>query len=353
MLPSIFEEITKRHIEEYNNNPNRLREDAENESAIVDDYKGRVILELLQNADDAQINFESNSTIVGDAFIEFELTGKSLIVRNGGYPVNSDGIESLACMRLSPKDKKVTIGNKGIGFKSVLEITDQPIIHSSPFHFMFSEEHAHKILKETNLLDKLGKNSYYPIFRFPVKLSTEQEKEGNGQWATEILLPLRDCKAFEASQKMLEKITPEMLIFLHGLKRIEYKISGKETVCFLSEKDSGKYKELTDGEVKISDKSGKPTRYYRWVKTEPVPDNIRKELPKGWRDITHGQVAIAIPLESEDNKNRTEGNKVRVFFPTGEFSPVKMIIHGNFRTDSSRERILPETYNNWIADFLY
>lgn len=350
MLPSIFEKITKRHIEEYNNNPNRLREDAENESAIVDDYKGRVILELLQNADDAQINFDSNSTIVGDAFIEFELTGKSLIVRNGGYPVNSDGIESLACMRLSPKDKKVTIGNKGIGFKSVLEITDQPIIHSSPFHFMFSEEHAHEILKETNLLDKLGKNSYYPIFRFPVKLSTEQEKEGNGQWATEILLPLRDCKAFEASQKMLEKITPEMLIFLHGLKRIEYKISGKETVCFLSEKDSGKYKELTDGEVKISDKSGKPTRYYRWVKMEPVPDNIRKELPKRWRDITHGQVAIAIPLESEDNKNRTEGNKVRVFFPTGEFSPVKMIIHGNFRTDSSRERILPETYNNWIAD---
>ncbi|CAG1769476.1 hypothetical protein BAC3_00315 [uncultured bacterium] len=129
---------------------------------------------------------------------------------------------------------------------------------------------------------------------------------------------------------MLEKITPEMLIFVHGLKRIEYKIPGKEPICFLSEKVSEKYKELTDGEVKISDKSGKPTSYYRWVKTEPVLDSIRKELPKGWRDITHGQVAIAIPLENEDNKNRTEGNKVRVFFPTGEFSPVKMIIHGNF-----------------------
>jgi len=350
MSSSIFEEITNRHLNEYKNNPNRLREDAENESAIVDDYKGRVILELLQNADDAQIDFGSSSTIVGDAFIEFELTEKSLIVRNGGYPITSDGIKSLACMRLSPKDKKVTIGNKGIGFKSVLEITDQPIIHSSPFHFTFSEEHARKILKENNLLDKLGKNSYYPIFRFPVGLPTEEKKEGHDQWATEILLPLRNHKAFETSQKMLEKITPEMLIFLHGLKRIEYKISGKELVCFLSEKDNGKYIELTDGEIKISDKSGKPARYYRWVQAEPVPDDIRKELSKGWRDITHGQVAIAIPLESEDNKNKSEGNKMRVFFPTGEFSPVKMIIHGNFRTDSSRERILPEPYNKWIAD---
>ncbi|CAG1769477.1 hypothetical protein BAC3_00316 [uncultured bacterium] len=178
MSSSIFEEITNRHIEKYKNIPNTLREDAGNESAIVDEYKGRIILELLQNADDAQINFDSSSTFVGDAFIEFELTEESLIVRNGGYPMTSDRIESLACMRCSPKDKKVTIGNKGIGFKSVLEITDQPIIHSSPFHFMFSEEHARKILDENNLLDKHEENIYYPIFRFPAELPTDLGKKG-------------------------------------------------------------------------------------------------------------------------------------------------------------------------------
>ena len=351
MSLSIFKEITKRRIEGYKIDPDSLIEHAKNESTIVGDYEGRVILELLQNADDAQFEPTPNSTIAGDAFIEFELTEESLIVRNGGYPITSYGVKSLAYMHLSPKDKRVMIGNKGIGFKSVLEITEQPEIHSPPFHFMFSKEHARKILVENNLLDKQDENSYCPIFRFPVEVPIEQKKDGNGQWATEIVLPLRDHKAYEKSQEMLEKITPEILIFLHGLKRIEYKILGKEPVCFLSEKDSGKSKELTDGELKISDEPGKFTRYYRWVKTVPVPNGIRKERPTDWQDITHGQVAIAVPLESEDNKNRTEGNKVRVFFPTGEFSPVKkMIIHGDFRTDSSRERIPPESYNKWIAD---
>ena len=72
-----------------------------------------------------------------------------------------------------------------------------------------------------------------PYLDFLLSCQPTWEKRGSGQWATEIILPLRDRKAFEASQEMLEKITPEMLIFVHGLKR-------KEPICFLSEKVSEK-----------------------------------------------------------------------------------------------------------------
>ena len=195
MQISIFNEIRRKRIKGYRNEPSRLREDAENESAIVDDYQGRAVLELLQNADDAQFNpdSDSNSQRIGDNFVEFELGKKLLIVRNGGYPISPDGVKSLSGTHISPKDKKVMIGNKGIGFKSVLEITNQPIIHSS-FHFRFSEKDTRKLLLEEDLLSILGKNGYCPILRLPFKLPFDQKRGGEGQWATEIKLPLKGAR---------------------------------------------------------------------------------------------------------------------------------------------------------------
>jgi len=349
-MKSIFEEILQKNIEVYCTDPSRLREDAENERAIVDDYQGRAILELLQNADDAQFSSpddQSNLKRIGDHFVEFELNEKCLIVRNSGYPITPEGVRSLAGMRISPKNKRVMIGNKGIGFKSVLELTDQPIINSAPFHFKFSEEDTSDQLKKENLLSILDETKYVPVLRLPFELSSGQKRKGNGIWATEILLPLRDQRAYEKSVDMLSRISPEVLIFLRGLRIISYKGDDDE-ICFSRDRENNIPGELIDGEVIISEQSETVSRYYRWVKTVLIPENIKEKLPRNWQDLTHGQVAIAVLLEYEGSIERSNENKIHVYFPTEEFSPVNILIHGNLRTDSSRKRILPEAYNQWV-----
>lgn len=350
MNEQIFKEIREKRIRGYLNEPDRLREDAGTEAEIVSDYQGRAVLELLQNADDAQFNPNSDSNFqrVGDSFVEFELSKELLIVRNGGYPISSDGVRSLAGTHISPKDKKVMIGNKGIGFKSVLEITKQPIIHSFPFHFRFSEEDTRNLLQKENLLSILEKVRYCPILRLPFDLLSDQKKVGNGQWATEIQLPLKGTRAYEKSVEMLERIGPEVLIFLYGLKIIRYKGIDKE-FCFSCDRESNIAGELKDGEIKISDQSGAFSLYYRWVKTEPIPDQYIEELPKNWQELRLGQVAIAVLLKEEGHEEKNVENRIRVFFPTNDFSPVNIIIHGNFRIDSSRNNILPESYNKWLS----
>jgi len=152
----------------------------------------------------------------------------------------------------------------------------------------------------------------------------------------------------EKTLEMLKRIGPEVLIFLHGLKIIRYKGIDKE-FCFSCDRESNITGELKDGEVIISDQSGAVSRYYRWVKTEPIPENIREELPKNWQDLTHGQVAMAVLLEEKGCEERNIENRIRVYFPTKEFSPINITIHGNFRTDSSRNEILPDSYNDWLS----
>lgn len=351
MQISIFNEIREKRIKGYRNEPNRLREDAEHESAIVDDYQGRAVLELLQNADDAQFSLDSNldAQRIGDCFVEFELNKELLIIRNGGYPISPEGVISLASTRISPKDKKIMIGNKGIGFKSVLELTNQPIIHSPPIHFEFSEEYTRKLLREENLLYILEKTRYLPVLRLPIELQSDQARGGSVQWATEIQLPLRDQKAYEKSVAMLDRIGPEVLIFLQGLKVIKYTGLDKE-VYFSCHRENNIPGELEDGEVIISEQSGEPLRYYRWSKPEPIPAETSKELPRNWQDLTHGQIAMAILLDEEGYGDKSSENKIRVYFPTEEFSPVRILIHGNFRTDSTRKRINhAESYNKWLS----
>ena len=133
------------------------------------------------------------------------------------------------------------------------------------------------------------------------------------------------------------------------MKVIRYKGIDKE-FCFSCDRESNIAGELKDGEIKISDQSGAVSRYYRWVKTEPIPENIKEELLLiNWSDITHGRVAVAVLLEEEGHEERNIENRIRVFFPTNDFSPVNIIIYGDVINDSSRNNIIPESYNKWLS----
>jgi Transposase len=90
------------------------------------DYHGRFLVELLQNANDQAIkagNRDSTVTLVG--------TSSFFAAANEGEPFDDPGLKSVTSLGLSPKDPKQLIGNKGIGFKSVYQISRNPEIYSA------------------------------------------------------------------------------------------------------------------------------------------------------------------------------------------------------------------------------
>ena len=95
-------------------------------------YHSRFLIELIQNAHDALFALDkSNST----QRVEVVLTNEenkygTLYVANDGQPFTSSNFKALSNLGQSDKDPQKSIGNKGIGFRSVLEISKVPQIYS-------------------------------------------------------------------------------------------------------------------------------------------------------------------------------------------------------------------------------
>src|SRR6266542_195542 len=93
------------------------------------EYHGRFVIELLQNAADAWRNDAPSGE---RSKVRLLLTeGPTLLVANQGEVLTAQTIiRSLGHIGASPKPHGEAIGHKGIGFKSVLEMTLSPEIYS-------------------------------------------------------------------------------------------------------------------------------------------------------------------------------------------------------------------------------
>ena len=98
---------------------------------VGNQYRGRFLFELLQNAHDALPAHPKNGNPARVAMIlEDEEAFGVLYVANDGAPFSKSNFLSLSQLAQSDKDPEKNIGNKGIGFRSVLEISAKPQIFS-------------------------------------------------------------------------------------------------------------------------------------------------------------------------------------------------------------------------------
>ena len=128
--------------------PATLIADYNKELDTTRDYEGREILELLQNAADQA----SEASVSGRVVIEIQSEG--LIVANTGAAFSVGGVASLQTAHLSPKRRrrKQYIGNKGLGFRSVLNWSHSPVILSGCLALAYQPETSHRVVAE--LCDK-------------------------------------------------------------------------------------------------------------------------------------------------------------------------------------------------------
>ncbi len=100
-------------------------------SKVSHEYEGRFLIELIQNAHDAH-PVESQGT--GRITVRLDLSEGDhgcVYVANGGSPFSHSNFQALCDLASSDKPIGQGIGNKGIGFKSVLQVTEWPEIYSA------------------------------------------------------------------------------------------------------------------------------------------------------------------------------------------------------------------------------
>lgn len=286
------------------------------------------IFELIQNAED-------NIYVKPSPYISFQLTRfdptytdgseGALIIENNEVGFNRNDVAAVCAAAQSPKRKKHEhIGEKGIGFKSVFRVTENPHIFSNGYHFCLPKSD-----EETGLGYIVPQWVDIP----PRELDLTK---------THIILPLNRAEfGYNKIEDMLQDIDPETILFLSKLQDIRIKTDTGTDLAILKN-DSAKPK------VEILIKGKKQGQSFSVVndfllckQTFHKPAHIRQERRE---DIEDREVSIAFQLD-EDSK---EFGKIYAYLPVKPID-FPFLINADFILTSSRQDIHQDSpWNHWL-----
>ncbi|MEI6883805.1 MAG: DUF3883 domain-containing protein [Bacteroidota bacterium] len=324
-----IEKLIDSNLKTYRDNSDRFIADYNRELELTKEYNGRQLLELLQNADDAGSE---------EVEIVWDKGAALLSMSNKGEAFSVGGIKSLMLANLSTKTKISYIGNKGLGFRSILNWAEHINIFTNGCKISFSEVIAKDIFEnELNLTENDKKrlreerNLSQYVVPFPtLGVPKVEEEQEDSPWTTRVEISC--AMEFENNiEKQLSEIREEILLFLNNIRKITIRNNGSESFQIESIK-----KELDGYEIVMI-----------------------KE--KSWRVFTKENV---LPLEFQDkSKNEQQSYNLKVafqddlsddykklfnFFPTQLSIMLPCIIHGTFELNSSRNHLNESKKNEYI-----
>lgn len=329
---------------------------------VTHEYDNRFLIELIQNAHDVlheNPDLDSKSRIA--IIIERDETPfGSLYVANDGAPFSPSNFTSLSRLGQSDKDPQKSIGHKGIGFRSVLEITSEPEIYSRTteessefdgFCFRFSPSVSN--LFEAPILELLRGNdvvvsplgsalplvewgaekkrsfrtlhgansaewlrqelSFLSPYLLPLPLGSSdqtsrlQSLQSEG-YSTVIRLPFKDEAASELASSLLANLNANTALFLSRLTELRLEDNSdwriiSRTVQTLNDVHGGKEVTLA---VKRQDELDGKMSFLLWedfiggINNPQDQDEIAKsvaDLGGRWPEVRSAMVSLAVRID--------------------------------------------------------
>jgi hypothetical protein len=320
LTPEGIEKLIDIYTKTYTDNPSIMLSGYGQENQTVADYNGRQILELMQNADDAQSDC---------IYIELDAKNKVLSIANNGTAFSLEGIESLMYTGLSSKNKVEFIGNKGLGFRSILNWVHQVSILTKEVSFRFSKNYSEQyfdkyiavkdVVKERIQKEIEAKKLAFgekPIaaLAFPEIIPEQLE-----DFVTKVIL---DCKEEMGTiEKQIATIKEETLLFLPHIKKIIVVKDGEKTL------ELNKTLDIAH-EIIIND-----TNWNCYRSTEQhYDDKVKFKYAIAWKDNWD-----------------VEGFFFN-YFPTDVTTALPCIIHATFDLTNNRKEINDNAQNTFILD---
>lgn len=192
------------------------------------EYEGRTVLELVQNGHDAL-----DTDVAGQIAVMLDVRSSpgTLYVANQGLPFTDTNFNAITELALSDKGAGEGIGNKGVGFRSVLQLTDWPEIYSKSapssntfdgYCFRFATpDDVRQLVHDSELADEVIKKVSPLALPVAADLGDPVLAEfARLGFVTVVRLPLRNEHAAEAARDQIEKIRSSEAPILLFLDRI-------------------------------------------------------------------------------------------------------------------------------------
>jgi len=333
----MLEEISKyfkQKTQQYKSNQHQLISDYKHELEVTKDYNGRQLLELLQNCDD------EGSDVVQ---IELDRENRTLKVSNNGSSFTLNGYLSLLYPNLSSKrSKRKYIGNKGLGFRSILNWSTKIDIYSGDTIVTFSEDVRRRYFsqlyskqEQISLIEQFElKKDLVPV---PFLSCPTIAPRKESKFVTEIKIQYR--REFENDIiKQARSITPFTLLFLRSIKSIKFVGFSNDIQDIISEKEN---LNTPQNSIAPSESIVFGDYHFHVFEKEEQLDSINQN------STTEEKEFYQIKLAFETGGKKVD-ESVYNFFPTKIKLKQPFVLHATFDLDASRNQIVDSRKNKII-----
>ena len=301
-------------------------------SEVVFTKSSSFILEMIQNAEDSGLGLNTEGEF------EININEKRVKIIHNGKPFDEKDVNALCRIGSSKKPEQGTLGYLGIGFKSVLKVTDCPEIYSNGFQFKFDRSY--------------WRDDYINTPWQVIPIWIEKPSEDIDPDKTTFIIPLREPSYNQIILKELEKVKTELFLFLRWLKRIKVVDEVAERSWVLE--NAG---ENEDG-IAILKQDGQEQKFKFFHRTiETIPDWVKQDrLTQLFRaNVTKRKIAIAFALNNNNDLAFSEdgamcGYVCSFVMLVEAKSGAKFPIHADFLVQPGRETVNYEAkWNHWLV----
>ena len=323
---------SNRTLEAYRHQPILVHEHANLEEDVVrGGYAHRQLLELVQNSADALAGVRTRGRIV------IRLTEAYLYCADNGKLINPDGVKALMFSNMSPKRGTSEIGRFGLGFKSVLGVTDVPEFLSRSGSFCFDRGKSRARIQQF-VPDAVR----YPVLRLPDPIDPCEHWDKDNilrelaEWATNVVrLPLKP-KASDDLGKQMRDFPSEFLLFVEHVNQLTLVDDRSKFERTLELID-------VDGDYLLAD-SNSTSQWKLFKDTYRLSEEAQADRRSLDDD---GEVPIwwAASLD-----RLSDPGQFWAFFPTKTASLVAGILNAPWKTNEDRQNLLPGPYNDELIE---
>ena len=339
--------VTDQIIDSYEADPNLIERDANEErSTSRGGYSNRQLVELVQNSADALQGVYGR--------IEIRVTEGYLYCADEGLPISTDGVRALMYSHLSPKADLNLIGQFGLGFKSVLAVTDAPQFFSRNGSFVFDRNRA-----ERRIRSRIPGEANCPVLRLPEAVDAISYSDSDSVlrelmlWANNVVrLPLKP-DAYSVLKLQFDEFREECLFFTPGVTRLtliddidrrtaDFSVTARSDELLLHSKRF--------------DDVARNSRWKLFSKKIRLSDEARENYTLELDPNDEISVSWAVPID-----RMNEPGDFWAYFPSTESCLVAGILNSRWKTNNDRQNLVDGAYNDelilafaeLIADNLY
>ncbi|MBX7452228.1 DEAD/DEAH box helicase family protein [Mycolicibacterium sp. 3033] len=345
-LEQEVEEQFGRAIASYRANPHLIAEHAGLEESIrVGGYAHRTLLELVQNAADAMSGVDTTRTSrhAGRVEIVLDVETGTLYCANAGRPFSKSGLIALMHAYMSHK-RGDEIGRFGLGFKSVLAVTETPIIFSRSVSFEFNSKAAREALAE--VADGTKK---HPVLRTPTLIDAQDHFASDpildelGKWAVTIVkLPGASASTLKRLRNEIESFSSEFLLFVSSVREVKLRVLDKDGID-----TSHVSRDLGDGVLKIERPDGKGGEWIVQDRMHSPSMTARQEVGEA---VSRDMVKVTVALPVRNAQQRV--GRFWSYFPLQDDTSASALFNAPWSVNDDRTTLLHNDYNREIVHTL-